>query len=255
MFVFVDESIHPRGGFIIVGLVFCKQNPNDLILNSLIKNGFKSDDEFKSGISYTKNPKMSLVRNALKRILFNQSDIAIIVLPINKKDSMGLESLKGLKQFINANNITSDTEVYFDQNFFRNRNVANNLTDEFGFDRCHFNFEQNSKEIRGIQLADLVAHTSAIMLLESLGLIDKNVRAGENSGYDPETEINIGFELWASIRYSFFHKPKLITKDSEDDSPIFDVIPNGLYISEFCDKNLSQAVIDRFGTVYLGCIH
>ena len=35
------------------------------------------------------------------------------------------------------------------------------------------------------QLADLVAHTCAVMLLAELGLVKKTVKAGENSGYDP----------------------------------------------------------------------
>jgi hypothetical protein len=62
--------------------------------------------------------------------------------------------------------------------------------------------EVDSIKVKGIQLADLVAHTFATMLLEQLGLVDKKVKAGENSGYDPDLEIELGFELWASIRYN-----------------------------------------------------
>lgn len=124
-------------------------------------------------------------------------------------------------------------------------------------DNCVVNFDQNSKLVAGIQLGDLAAHTLGIMLLEQLGHISKKVRAGESSGYDPDLEIELGFELWASIRYSFFMGPNGhgTTDDDQISMARFDVNGYGLYISPLCNPALTRAAEKRFGTNYLGCIH
>ena len=95
-------------------------------------------------------------------------------------------------------------KVHFDENLFdavdRGLDAANALDLP---ERCNINLEQDSRQVAGIQLADLAAHTCAIMLAESLGFVRKTVKAGDNSGYDPDLDINIGFELWSSVRYNF----------------------------------------------------
>ena len=254
-FVFIDESIHTRGEFIISGLVISNKNPNDLIRKSLLRNDFNPDeDEFKSGINYRYLPKMADVRNDLKKIISNSCKFGLIIIPIKYRELIGLETLKGLKQFISINKIGEGIEVYIDQNYFINEAHGIAIAEELSFNNCSFHFEQDSKQVRGIQLADLMAHTCSIMLLETLGLIDKKVKAGENSGYDPEMEIDLGFELWATIRYNFLRQPRSESSETSDGTTL-DVMPYGLYISEFCDKQLFESAKKRFGSVYLGCIH
>jgi len=252
--VFIDESIHRKGGFIISGLVFSKKDPNDLILKSLQENGFKPDEEYKSGINYSKVPEMALVRNDLKRILSNYCQIGIVVLPSAYRVRIGYETLKGLRQFIAKNEINEDIKVFFDQAYFKNLANGERYIKDLKFKNCQIYLENDSKKVRGIQLSDLVAHTCSIMLLETLGLIHKKVKAGENSGYDPDLEIDLGFELWATIRYLFLHQPINKRIESSDDLNV-NVLSYGLYISEFCDKELRKSVTKRFGTNYLGCIH
>jgi hypothetical protein len=81
------------------------------------------------------------------------------------------------------------------------------------------------------------------------------VKAGLNSGYDPHLDIEIGFEMWAILRYQFF------TEDSPDldTDPIegftLDTATYALYVPEYCSQHLNDAVIKRFGTNYVGCIH
>ena len=121
---------------------------------------------------------------------------------------------------------------------------------------CTCHFEQDSKFVRGIQLADLTAHTCSIMLKECLGLVSKKIKAGENSGYDPETEIDLGFELWASIRYSIFRsRVNSLGADPLLINASFDVEPFGLFISEQCSEELASNARARSSMVYLGCIH
>ena len=123
---------------------------------------------------------------------------------------------------------------------------------------CELHLNQDSRLIGGIQLADLAAHSMSVMLLEQLGLVKKMVKAGENSGYDPELDIELGFELWASFRYSFFKAPQPKPGPIPDDPVgelMFDVESYGLHIAASCDEKLREAALLRFGECYLGCIH
>jgi hypothetical protein len=40
-----------------------------------------------------------------------------------------------------------------------------------------------------------------------------------------------------------------------DGQPIKITEPYGVYISSFCDENLQKNGKERFGEIYLGCIH
>jgi hypothetical protein len=46
-----------------------------------------------------------------------------------------------------------------------------------------------------------------VMLLERLGHLKKMVKGGANSGYDPDLDIGLGFELWASLRCALSKHP------------------------------------------------
>jgi len=96
----------------------------------------------------------------------------------------------------------------------------------------------------------------SIMLLGTLGLVTKKVKAGPNSGYDPDLDIELGFELWASVRYWFFCCD-LKKSDGDDtmEEAMVDVSSRGLYIASSCSKELRGAAEARFGKMYLGCIH
>lgn len=114
-------------------------------------------------------------------------------------------------------------------------------------------------QIAGIQLADLAAHSCGIILLESLGLVTKTIKAGDDSGYDPELKINLGFELWAGLRYSFLAEPPPPIDDwdtAEDQpQPIANVKPYGLHLVDGVADEVRSAALDTFGTMYYGCTH
>ncbi len=107
----------------------------------------------------------------------------------------------------------------------------------------------------GIQLADIVAHTCSTMLLEALGHVTKKiaVNAPGNSVYDG-LEVELGFEMWADIRYAFLAQNKQNPKDDLDLANV-DVYPWGLFIDESVNSQISAAAMERFGENYLGCIH
>ncbi len=254
--IYIDDSIHERGNFIVSGIVVTdNENIDNDISESLIKNGYDSEqDEFKSGLSFRKHPKMLNVRNDLKNILSSSCKLGLIILPNDKRQFIGKETLKGLKTIIDSNNYNDELKIFIDENYFRNSEVGVKYAKSIGLPSDNLHLEVDSKKIKGIQLADLVAHTCSTMLLEQLNLIDKKVKAGENSGYDPDLEIEIGFELWASTRYNILG---VINEDFLNGygHPIKLTEPFGLYISEYCDDNLRKNIKDRFSEIYMGCIH
>lgn len=96
------------------------------------------------------------------------------------------------------------------------------------------------------------------MLLEEMGLVRKTVLAGDGSGYDPNLEIELGFELWASLRYALLGRNQEIeglSTPGDPANPYFRVEGYGLYIAPSCTQELTTHARNRFGVNYLGCIH
>jgi hypothetical protein len=111
-------------------------------------------------------------------------------------------------------------------------------------------FEQDSRQVLGLEVADLVAHTCAVMLLAELGLVKKTVKAAENSGYDPDSDMELEFELWAGVRYSFFAAapPPPDQWESQLDFQV-DVEARGLHVAATCDPEVRRAALARFGSI------
>ena len=181
--------------------------------------------------------------------------LGIVILPRTKRDEFGFESIKAVKQFIDNNEIKKPFDIYLDQGMFTSKYKAEQLIGKLNFKDCKFHLEQNSLQVKGIQLADLAAHLASIQLKDALGLVTKMVKAGENSGYDPDMDVELGFEMWATLRYTFFNKDSTIFIDDPIANATVKVEPYGLFISDYCDTHLTETARTKFGDVYLGCIH
>ena len=255
---YIDDSIHDEAGFIIGACVYTDIDINEKIVTIIKSCGFDSDNfEFKSSTKYFKKPEIAQVREQLKGLLTDYCRLGIVVIPRTSRDQLGFECLKAIKQFIDNNKeIKNPVSVYLDQGMFTSKSKTEQLITSIDFMECKFHLEQNSVAVKGIQLADLVAHISSIQLKDAMGLVTKMVKAGNNSGYDPDSDMELGFEMWATIRNTFFNKR---FKQLFTDNPIADatlkVEPYGLYISDLCDKKLSDIARTKFGDIYLGCIH
>jgi hypothetical protein len=252
---FVDESIHEDDGFIITACVYISQDPSKIISDILESAGFDSNrDEFKSGINFIKYPAMKVVRNNLFKVI-NSLQFGIIISPSSSRDKIGEESLRAIATFISANNILSPVQAYFDQGLFPSVSKAETAKNQLGLSYIECFFEQNSIVIRGVQLADLVAHTCSMLFKHKLGHPDKIVSYAHSS--DPANNtIELSFELFAKIRYSFFHSNTCIELDYTDPIKLSTVAvePFGLYLSSDCSGDLLEASRRAFGTLYLGCI-
>jgi hypothetical protein len=91
------------------------------------------------------------------------------------------------------------------------------------------------------------------MLLDALGKKMKLIKV-EDAGYDDDIEIDLGFELWAGLRYAFLNTPKTDPKDKFELACV-DVSSHGLFIDNSAKPEVAAAAASRFSEMYLGCIH
>lgn len=251
-FFYFDESVHPRGNFVLGAFAYSEISLALPVADALRQSGLTPYvDEFKSGRLMTKHPEQTHARDLLRSVLTNYCQIGIVVSPSSSLESLGPEALRALNKILSTNDLDNQShEVFFDRGVFASHDVTGAQKN------CKLHFEQNSVTVLGIQVADLIAHTCATMLLAQLGLTKKMIKAGPNSGYDPDGDMPLEFALWAGLRWNFFAAgpPPYETWKSQLDFQV-DVESRGLHVSDACDEVVKTAAISRFGRMYLGCIH
>ena len=213
-------------------------------------------DEFKSSSMKINDETNRTLLDKLREIPgIAGAKIGLVVVPNGERDNLGSEALRGLRKILKANKLEEqEHKIYFDEGIsFKNKNK---ILEELGWkEKWKIFIGQDSKLIGGLQMADLSAHTMSVMLLEALGIVNKKVRAGEKSGYEPDLEMEIGFELWASLRYHFFTMDRIKPELSQLEAFTLDIGAFAIYISDSCSGALRDTVMKRFNKCYVGCIH
>jgi len=255
-YFYFDESIHERGGFILGAWVFSDKDLTLLTSEAIKSVGLEPGrDEFKSGRRMDRDATQRRLRERLKGLLAG-TRLGLVIIPACGRATLGNEALAGLVKIVNANGLDRvHHDVFLDQGVaFENKSAALRQA-ETRFP-LHVYVEQDSRRVSGLQIADLAAHTMAVMFLETLGFVTKTVKAGSSSGYDPDLDVELGFELWASIRYQFFtqDRPDPFTKDLTEGFTL-DTASYCLHIAPSCSPQLRKAATERFGTCFVGCIH
>ena len=237
-FFYFDESIQQRAGFIVGAFVYSETDLTQAVFKAISDAGLEPQvDEFKSGARMDSRPDQVKARAGLRKIL-RTVRIGLTVIPVSVRSTLGTEALVALEKIIVANElVASQHEVYFDEGITVDPDMVAGLGARVGVS-CDVFFDQDSRLVGGIQIADLAAHSMGVMLLEHLGYLKKMVKAGKNSGYDPDLDIDLGFELWASLRYSFFMAAQ---PNREPEDPRLNVADHGLHIATSCDKALHVA--------------
>jgi hypothetical protein len=255
-FFYFDESIQQRAGFIVGAFVYSYTDLTPAVFEEIAAAGLRPRvDEFKSGMRMDGRPEHAAMRESLRELL-QGTRVAMVVVPVDRRGDLGTEALTGLEKIIRANALTAGGHhVYFDQGIIVRPDLASTFSRRVGA-ACEVLPNQDSKSVGGLQVADLVAHSIGVMLLESLGYFKKTVKARENLAYDADLDIELGFELWASLRYAFFKAPQPIPSPEDPlGGLIFDVTNYGLHVASSCSDALRSAALERFGECYLGCIH
>jgi hypothetical protein len=258
-FFYFDESIHPSGKFSLGAFVYCESSLDSEIAEALCQSGLTpGKDEFKSGSRMDKSPEQALARSCLMKIVQENCGIGVVVAPDSPRTALGGEAFFGLNKILSTTQFRSSAhQVFFDQGIFGSCAAGQRTSVDFNLTQpCALHYEQDSAQVLGLQLADLVAHTCSMMLLDGLGFICKKLKAGENSGYDPNLDIELGFEMWASTRRNFFADPPppYETWKSQLDWEV-DASARSLHVAASCDSAVRDAALGRFERIYLGCIH
>lgn len=256
-YFYFDETIRDNGNFIIGVFIYSNRDLTPEIFSALKEVGLNPEiDEFKSNSLKISNTQQQKLRNSLDTLL-TYCQTGLLVTPIEQRANLGNNSLKCLLKIIQSNELNKQNhDVYFDQG------IKIKDAEKLSFNKksggiCTLHLNQDSKIIGGIQIADLVAHYLGSMLLEEMGLLSKQVKTGDNSGYNTDNMVELGFELWTKLRYSFFKSSNPIGATSDDpiSEIVFDVENYGLYISSLCSYSLRDSAINCFGKCYMGCIH
>jgi len=276
MVIYVDESIHENLGFTIIAFVAAEHDLKKDIKKALIDLDYvPGKDEFKSSTRMINNPRMQILRMKYFNIVRSKSKIAVLVTSSHDRKILGHEILNSLANIIRKNGLKAHgLHVLFDTglcNISKIDQQAAVLKQDVKGIRLKFN--QDSKSVLGIQLADAVAHTIAQILKEQITGKSKKILLGETYGYDNQTEFELGWALLMSLRYSFFvrrvfYKNKHRTVDArteplfiDEDEDIVEFVQHpdlfgwGIFVSNNCTNKIKLAVNKVFDKIWLGCIH
>lgn len=176
-FFYFDESIQAPAGFIIGAFVYSQTELTERVFEALSSAGLNPGvDEFKSGGRIDSRPELAKARESL-RLLVERVRIGVIVSPSSARANLGNEALIALGKFLRANGIESLAHrVYIDEGITADSAAVAQFTQRVG-PQCELYFNQDSRIVGGIQVADLVAHSLGIMLLEEQGFLNKTVKA------------------------------------------------------------------------------
>ena len=250
--MYFDESIRNNGSFIVGALVVSKANLSTLVTTEWLKMGLDvNSQEYKSS-TLKVGDRMSQQQREILRGILQTSRLGLVICPSFDRGQLGEHAIGLVLQLLDSGVLENGShELYFDEGIAL-RNTSKQAIRGRG---VSVNTGQDSRVVAGIQVADYAAHALGGMLLEEAGIISKRVLAGDNSGYEPDLEIELGFELWAGLRYSFFGEDKHASGLSEAFDPHRIVEGFGLYVATSCDDDLAELARRRFGNIYLGCIH
>lgn len=255
-YLYFDESIRDSGEFIVGALVIAREDISSTIHDRWREMGHDPRMfEYKSSAPKLNDPQGQQQRSVLRELL-HSSSLALTICPCIERKQLGIHCASLVAQLQTTGLLApGNHELYVDQNIFMpNKHIAALVASGVS---VHLN--QDSRITAGLQVADHAAHALGGMLLEEMHIVRKIVLAGEGSGYDPDLEIELGFELWASLRFALLgsneHIPGLSPPPDDPVNPYFRVEGYGLFISPSCPEKLAEHARNRFGTNYLGCIH
>jgi hypothetical protein len=201
------------------------------------------------------NAVMVQVRDGLHGLL-SLAKIGIVVALAIEHNDFDVQALYGLRKILTSSGLgTSGHVIFLDQGMVRRRENFEVLASKLGLDGNAIHPEEDSVRIGGLQIADLVAHTCATLRRAEMGLMTKQVKAGNNSGYEPDLDLDLAFVLWVGLRWNFIAAPPPIETWTSQLDFQADVASRGLYIAETCSHELRSAALTRFGKSYLGCLH
>jgi len=255
--VYVDESVHDCLGFIVTAFIFANNDLTASVANELQAIGLiPRHDEFKSSALMSTNSHLRDLREKLIGIA-SKVRIGALVSAAKSRRALGRTALWALGRILERNGCpTTSIHVYMDQGMFSSSADASAHLSNLALPgNLLFHFEQDSRAVLGLQVADAVAHTLSQILREALGDLVKTVVIGDEGGYNPPIEPPLGWDLKTWLRYSFFHSPVEFAGREPEEALNTDLLGWGVIMTDDLDPNIQSAVNAALGKLWLGCIH
>jgi hypothetical protein len=192
---------------------------------------------------------MQELRQELVSYISSKCRWGVLILPSDSRFTL-LPDLLELIRVMQKNGFKGPAELYIDEGILDGRGLAEVKKLEVVKD-AHISCSQ---AVHGIQLADLVAGLCGVRLREQISGTPKMLMYGEDCGYYPPIEAELGLGLWAALRYSMLHAPDALGEEMPSDA-MFPTHGYGFLTSLKCSEELQEKADRVFGAVYLGCIH
>lgn len=247
MHVYLDESIHDQHGFMIVGYVLCSKDPQSDLIAVLAKYGV---EEFHALEKMDGNREFQKLRDEIRDYVNRHCRWGVLVLPSEAREKVSEELFGVLKRLIETDFDTTANRVFLDEGLVKKKQITE-LIEASGIEDIRI---CKSHERKGIQLADLVSALCGVRLREEISQAPKILTYGEESGFEPPIDAELGYELWASLRSSMHRTDQPLGNDMPEMAE-FNTGGYGLFISSSCTSALKTSAQKLFGRVYLGCIH
>jgi hypothetical protein len=248
MNIYIDETVHDQLGFMILAYVLCPSDPQadlERVLTSHVK------DEFHSLEKMDGNEQAQKLRREIRSYVNWNCRWGVFVLPSEARWTLSEELPRFITELVRSCGNPDAVAIYMDEGIIK-ENALGAIRNATGVERLELG---KSHETNGIQLADLVAALSGVRLREEISQMPKMLTFGDESGFNPPIEAELGYELWASLRYSMYRS--FVPLGIEDMPEMAEFCTNGygLFVSDKCSPQLRESAEKVFGRVYLGCIH
>lgn len=272
---YIDDSIHDAYGFIALAFVFSSDDVCRDVESALISAGMDpAFEEYKSGVRMEGNARMQEVRHNLLGVIRMRTKVAVVVAARDNEVSLGMQCLQALQSIAIRNGISCDgLKVYVDEGIFRSSRHAEIELAKFDYlSKVAISPCEKSHLCRGIQLADLVAHTLSQAVRDGVSERPRMIDAGgADSGYEDDLKLPLSDLLVAGFSYSIICRPMVWAGNAFDPAtdpliidPDSDGVGYGLYpealgwgvqVSQHVPDNVRAAVAKVLGRIWRGCWH
>lgn len=247
MNIYLDETIHEDHGFLILAYVLSLSDPQDDLARILTSH---KEEEFHALEKMEGNKRAQKLRNEIRNYVNRNCRWGVFVLPSDERWGLSKELPEFITQLVGTCSNTDTASLFMDEGIVKPIDLQF-LREATGIERIYL---CKSHEIKGIQLADLVAALCGVRLREEISQAPKLLQYGAESGFDPPIKLELGYELWASLRYSMHCDSAPLGKEMPEMAE-FCTSGYGLFVSKKCSPELRDSAERLFGQVYLGCIH
>lgn len=257
-YVYVDESFVLEHDLLVAALVFSPTDISTDVDSILIKYGFQPKiDEYKSTNNFKTEPRWQLVRDDLLNLLRDRECRFAVTVGSYRHDlrCLGNYVLSTLTQVAeHAGFSVSELVVYLDRDLYRDGGRLNEQLLKYTLaDRPKLNFGIDSKQLGGIQTADMIAGFIRTVLVQELRGNPGFVVFGIDEGYEPGTEIMLSEEILMHLAWNFFADP--LPPDEYGNQLTWTALPACAYLTDNLESSVKEAAKARLGSLWRGCAH